>query len=90
MREMTKTVDTVPKQEHRAFLRAGEDSPLTGTKYVWLFSAECLPEQASPRLTLRRSPRSAALRALSRLPGFRGAAEKLRTVSAESTRRARS
>ena len=43
MREMTKAVDTVRKQEHRAFLRAGEDSPLTGTKYVWLFSEEHLP-----------------------------------------------
>lgn len=42
-REMTKAVDTVRKQEHRAFLRAGDDSPLTGTKYVWLFSEERLP-----------------------------------------------
>ena len=33
MREMTKAVDTVRKQEHRAFRRAGADSPLTGTKY---------------------------------------------------------
>lgn len=44
MREMTKAVDTVRKHEHRAFLRAGEDSPLTGTKYVWLFSEERRPE----------------------------------------------
>lgn len=44
MREMTKAVDTVRKQEHRDFLRAGEDSPLTGTKYVWLFSEERRPE----------------------------------------------
>lgn len=44
MREMTKAVDTVRKQEHREFLRAGEDSPLTGTKYVWLFSEERRPE----------------------------------------------
>ena len=34
MREMTKAVDTVRKHEHREFLRAGGDSPLTGTKYV--------------------------------------------------------
>ena len=38
MREMTKAVDTVRKQEHRAFLQTGDDSPLTGTKYLWLFS----------------------------------------------------
>jgi transposase len=45
MREMTKAVDTVRKQEHRAFLQEGEASPLTGTKYVWLFSAERRPER---------------------------------------------
>ena len=44
MREMTKAVDTVRKQEHRSFLRAGEDSPLTGTKYLWLFSDERRPD----------------------------------------------
>jgi transposase len=44
MREMTKAVDTVRKQEHRAFLRADEESPLTGTKYLWLFSEERLPD----------------------------------------------
>jgi transposase len=44
MREMTKAVDTVRKQEHRGFLRAGEDSPLTGTKYLWLFSDERRPD----------------------------------------------
>ena len=46
MQEMTKAVDTVRKQEHRgAFLRAGEGSPLTGTKYLWLFSDERRPER---------------------------------------------
>lgn len=34
MREMTKAVDTVRKRDHRWFLRAGDDSPLTGTKYL--------------------------------------------------------
>jgi len=34
MREMTKAVDTLRKHEHREFLRAAEDSPLTGTKYL--------------------------------------------------------
>src|SRR4029077_10832048 len=29
MREMTTAVDTVRKQEHRGFLREGDDSPLT-------------------------------------------------------------
>ena len=43
MREMTRAVDTVRKQEHREFLREDGDSPLTKTKYLWLFSAERLP-----------------------------------------------
>lgn len=45
MREMTRSVDTVRKQEHRAFLRDDGDSPLTKTKYLWLFSQERLPER---------------------------------------------
>jgi transposase len=45
MRDMTKAVDTVRKQEHRTFLREGDDSPLTGTKYLWLFSDERRPER---------------------------------------------
>jgi transposase len=45
MREMTKAVDTVRKQEHPAFLRAGDESPLTGTKCLWLFSDERRPER---------------------------------------------
>jgi transposase len=43
MCEMTKAVDTVRKQEHREFLRTDEDSPLTGTKYLWLYSDERRP-----------------------------------------------
>jgi transposase len=45
MREMTRAVDTVRKQEHRTFLRETGDSPLTKTKYFWLFSEERLPER---------------------------------------------
>jgi transposase len=44
MRKMAKAVDTVRKQEHRDFLRAGADSPLTGTKYLWLFNDERRPD----------------------------------------------
>ena len=43
-REMTTAVDTVRKQEHRAFLREAGESPLTKTKYLWLFSEERLPD----------------------------------------------
>ena len=49
MRDMTKAVDTVRKQEHREFLRAGEASPLTKTKYVWLYSDERRPAHHAER-----------------------------------------
>src|SRR5271165_749262 len=41
---MTKAVDTVRKAEHRR-LRADGDNLLAGTKYLWLHSAENLPER---------------------------------------------
>jgi transposase len=44
MREMGKAVDTVRKQEHRAFIQAGADSPLMGTKYLCLYSDERRPQ----------------------------------------------
>jgi hypothetical protein len=51
---MTTAVDSVRKQEHRGFLRAGEESPLTGTKYLWLFSDERRPDHhAEPFATLQ-------------------------------------
>jgi transposase len=54
MRDITRAVDTVRKQEHRAFARAGEDSPLTGTKYLWLYSDERRPKaQADAFATLQ-------------------------------------
>lgn len=43
MREMTKAVDTVPKQEHRGFLRVGDGSPLTGTKYLCCSATNDVP-----------------------------------------------
>lgn len=42
MQNLGKAVDKVRKQEHRAFYKIG-DSPLTGTKYIWLYSRENLP-----------------------------------------------
>jgi transposase len=43
MKHLGKAVDTVRKQEHRV-LRAEGDDRLTGSKYLWLYSAENLPE----------------------------------------------
>lgn len=43
MGHMGKGVDTVRKQEHRERASAG-DTTLTGTKYLWLYAKENLPE----------------------------------------------
>jgi len=51
MRAMTTAVDTVRKQEHWAFLRAGGDSPLTGTNHLWLFNEDRLPDQHASTFT---------------------------------------
>lgn len=45
---MGKAVDDVRKREHRA-LRATGDDPLSGSKYLWLYAAENLPEQHRER-----------------------------------------
>ncbi|MBU1613548.1 ISL3 family transposase [Patescibacteria group bacterium] len=42
MQHVNKAVDTVRKQEHKAL---GKDSILTGTKYLWLYAHENLPEK---------------------------------------------
>jgi transposase len=54
MREMTRAVDTVRKQEHRALLRSDGHSPLTGTKYLWLFSHDHVPDQHRASFTALR------------------------------------
>ena len=43
MAHMGNAVDTVRKQEHRT-LRAAGDETLTGSKYLWLYAGENLPE----------------------------------------------
>lgn len=47
MQHVNQAVDTVRKQEHKAL---GQESLLTGTKYVWLYAHENLPPKY--RLTL--------------------------------------
>lgn len=43
MGHLGKAVDTVRKQEHRALQQTGDDT-LTGSKYLWLYSRENLPD----------------------------------------------
>ncbi len=51
---LTKTVDTVRKQENRALFAAG-DKRLAGSKYLWLYSTE-----TRPHVTPTASPSYAA------------------------------
>ena len=42
-KHMTEAVDTVRKQEHKALMKAGDET-LMGSKYLWLYAKENLPE----------------------------------------------
>jgi transposase len=48
MKHMVESVDTVRKREHRALVGEGLDL-LTGSKYLWLYSQENLPERHKER-----------------------------------------
>ena len=54
MQHMGRAVDTVRKWEHRK-LRAEGDGTLAGSKYLWLYSAENLPEKHQERFEELRS-----------------------------------
>jgi transposase len=53
MKYLTTAVDTVRKQENRALNAAG-DKTLAGSKYLWLYSAENLPDRHADRFALLR------------------------------------
>jgi transposase len=48
MKHMNEAVDAVRKKEHKALRQEGEDT-LSGTKYLWLFAQENLPEKHQER-----------------------------------------
>jgi transposase len=50
VQHMNGAVDQVRRQEHR-LLRAEGDETLTGSKYVWLYGEENVPEQQQERFT---------------------------------------
>jgi transposase len=54
MKYMVGAVDTVRKQENRA-LQAQGDKSLTGSKYLWMYSAENLPERHQERFDVLRN-----------------------------------
>jgi transposase len=51
---LTGAVDTVRKREHKALARAG-DNTLAGSKYLWLYSAENLPDRWADRFAALRA-----------------------------------
>ena len=56
MTHMVKAVDSVRKEEHRQLREEGGDL-LTGTKYLWLYSRENLPESRKGEFALLRKKR---------------------------------
>ena len=54
MKHMGEAVDAVRKAEHRR-LRAEGDEALKGTKYLWLYAKENLPESARDRFAALRA-----------------------------------
>jgi transposase len=54
MKHMVEAVDTVRKREHRALQAEGLDL-LTGSKYLWLYSQENLPERHKQRFAALRA-----------------------------------
>jgi transposase len=54
MQQFTIAVDKVRKAEHRALHAAGDNS-LTGSKYLWLYSHENLPERHEDRFEQMRA-----------------------------------
>jgi len=48
MRHVVEAVDTVRKREHKALLDAG-DATLSKSKYLWLYSAENVPQKSRER-----------------------------------------
>jgi transposase len=53
MGHVGKAVDTVRKQEHRALMESGDET-LKGSKYLWLYSRENVPEQRRDEFTALR------------------------------------
>jgi transposase len=53
MKYMVEAVDTVRKAENRALMAQGDKS-LTGSKYLWMYSAENLPERHQDRFAVLR------------------------------------
>jgi transposase len=54
MKHMNEAVDAVRKKEQRALRQQGDD-PLKGSKYLWLFAEENLPEKHQERFAILKA-----------------------------------
>ncbi len=71
MKHLTDAVDKVRKKEHRELGRQG-DSPLTKTKYLWLYAQENVPPERREEFKLLRSMQLRVSRAWSIKEHLRG------------------
>jgi transposase len=62
MTHMGKAVDQVRKKEHRAFKQLGQET-LTGSKYLWLYAEENLPEKHKERFSVLKKMKLKTARA---------------------------
>jgi transposase len=62
MQHMGKAVDTVRKQENRELLKQGDET-LIGSKYLWLYSQENIPEKRKEEFALLKSQQLKVARA---------------------------
>ena len=62
MRHVVDAVDTVRKREHKALLDTG-DTTLTKSKYLWLYSAENVPEKSRERFNVLKNAQLKTARA---------------------------
>ena len=72
MTPMNQAVDEVREKEHESLRKEGEET-LRGTKYLWLFAQENLPEKHQERFASRKGPhlktaRAWAIKEMSRDP----------------------
>lgn len=55
MQHATKAVDQTRRNEHASLLRQGQASPLGGTRYMWLYNEQDVPEPSQERFRALKS-----------------------------------
>ena len=71
MKHMGEAVDMVRKQEHRELLKNGDET-LKGSKYLWLYSQENIPEKRKEEFSVLKSQQLKVARAWAIKESLRG------------------